>query len=164
VYPILDYRQTKDDARHPLRAFGVAAAFGVGWGALPLGIFLIGGGQLISLLSLVLYGWSAIAGVSAGAITIWTRRRSNGAETPFGLVGTYYAAIVCFWFGCCVLGGWINGGHPHSIIACLSEAALDGFGILIYLTRYATIFGIITVPICYICRQQVWELYLGRRD
>ncbi len=157
----LEYRPAHADARHPYLALLLAGAIGVIWGFLPLCIFVGTGQGMWTVPVVFLLIWSAVVGIVAGACTIWTRGRSNGAETPTGLIGTYYAAIVLFWLGLTIIE-WATYWPPSHLFgwSVLWACVQDDVALLVKLVGYGTMLGLIAVPLCYLCREQVWRTYV----
>ena len=160
MHPILEYRTGGKEVSHPWPALLLAGGLGLSWGVAPLCIFLSTGESILSKRVLLIMAWCMLIGVAAGVHTVWTRRRSDGAETPLGLVGIYYFAIVLFWVG--VSGfKWVEYRPWDALFgwSVLRECIADNLRLLLNLTGYGTVLGLIAIPICYLCREQVWRTY-----
>lgn len=140
-------------------ALAVSACTGVGWGLFVL--LLMSGGSLRDPSGR--YSWlvigliaGGIAGVCAGAFTIWSRRRNEGEESIIAGIVTYYLGIFAFWL--------VMFGIPHSIVFLLegdlfSRNFGDGVRVLWIMAFYGTFAGTLLVPFCFFNRALVWMVY-----
>ena len=100
----------------------------------------------------------AAAGLVAGWLTVWSRRRLGGRESlGQGLVG-YYGAMLAYWAGfvilrrvslCVQLGGWTDFNlHDHLML-------------IVWFVIYGTLqYGILLIPLSFLTRRFVWWAYL----
>lgn len=77
--------------------------------------------------------------------TIWSRKRANGKEKLIYLLPTYYLGITVYWFFSLFL---------------YSPFTIDTYKLLcVYFYISTIMYGIILIPLCYLTRKLVWQIY-----
>ena len=134
--------------------FIVSIVMGFGWNLIAMYIM---GGKPANALSLGFAGGGVVAGAFAGWYTVWSRRRSEGAETFFHGISNYYLAIVVYWAGIVVLerirmciqyGGWTSFDLHDQLILVFWFVVLGTFP-----------YGLILIPLGFASRHVVWKIY-----
>ena len=133
----------------------VSIALGIIWNL--LAIWLLGGRVVDALTP----GWllaGALAGVAAGVFTMWSRRQRDGEESVLYGIATYYLGIFVYWASFVVIqraimcvrhGGWTDFDlHDHAKL------------ILMFLLYGTVWFGVILIPLCYVSRYVLWQVYI----
>ncbi|HUS36180.1 MAG TPA: hypothetical protein VM680_12585 [Verrucomicrobiae bacterium] len=133
----------------------VSIALGVAWN---VAVVKLMGGRLVEAFAA---GWllaGAIAGVTAGLFTIWSRRKRDGKESFLYGIATYYFAVVVYWISfvliqrvimCARHGGWTD-------FDLRDHLAL--IGILLFYGTFG--FGLVLIPFCFLSRYLVWKIYI----
>ena len=99
----------------------------------------------------------AIAGAVAGLFTVWSRKRQGGAESFLYGVATYYLGMLTYWAGfviiertwmCLEHGGWTDFDLR------------DHLGLIWLFLFWGTVwFGVLLIPLSFLSRHFVWNIY-----
>jgi hypothetical protein len=105
-------------------------------------------------------GWllaGVLAGVAVGVFTVWSRRRRDGRESVVDGLAAYYLGMVVYWAAFVVIQraimcvqhrGWTDFDLP------------DHLGLILIFVTYGTVwFGVVLIPLCFLCRYLVWRIY-----
>jgi len=132
----------------------VSIALGIVWDVIAVRLM---GGKFVDAFSPAWLVSGALAGISAGLFTIWSRRRREGRESFFHIVATYYLGIFVYWIGIVVIA---------RAILCVQHGGWTDFGlrdhlkmILIFLTYGTYPFGLILIPLSLLSRNVLWKIY-----
>lgn len=132
-------------------------------------------GVVWHVIAMTIMGWSAtygmllpwllagiLAGHVAGRFTIWSRIRTDGAETLRYIFATYYLGMVVYWAGfviiqrivmCASNGGWTDFNLYDHLILIVWMAVLG-----------TVVWGILLIPLTALTRHIIWKTYLRNAD
>jgi hypothetical protein len=132
----------------------VSVAVGLVWNVIAICLM---GGRVSEAFSA---GWllaGALAGVVAGRFTIWSRRRRDGRESVFYGIANYYLGIFVYWASFVVI---------QRVIMCIQHGGWTDFdlhdhlSLIVVFLVYGTLwFGILLIPLCFLSRYVLWQIY-----
>jgi len=132
----------------------LSVAFGIVWHTILVVLF---GGRVSDALSwMILAG--GLAGLIAGWSTVRSRQRSQARERVLDALLTYYLAFLVYWLSGLVIKGIVGSvggsasGPPTDVLLFLRG--------LLYATFFATILGVVLVPLCVLTRYAVWTFHV----
>ena len=95
-----------------------------------------------------------LAGVAAGALTLWSRRRWNGREAVRWVFATYYIGLLVYVVARVVTAALLQGVgfYPVDMDTWSNLPTL-----LALLLTFGTLFGAVLLPLCWATRALVWR-------
>lgn len=132
----------------------VSIALGIVWNVVAVCLM---GGKFVDAFSPAWMSAGAVAGIATGWFTIWSRLRRDGDESFLYGVATYYLGMFVYWISFVVIqraimcvrhGGWTDFNlHDHLTM------------IFIFLVFGTVWYGIILIPLNFLSRHVLWEIY-----
>ncbi len=132
-------------------------------------------GVVWNVIVMMIMGWSAtygmmlpwlfagtLAGLAAGRFTVWSRIRSDGAETVRYTLATYYLGMFVYWASFVIIqrtvmcfshGGWTDFNLYDHLILIVWMAVLG-----------TVVWGILLIPLTILTRHLIWKTYLRNAD
>lgn len=132
-------------------------------------------GMVWNVIAMTIMGWSAtygmmfpwllaaiLASLAAGRFTIWSRIKTDGAETLRYIFATYYLGMVVYWAGFVIIqrtamcvrnGGWTDFNlHDHLVL-------------IVWMAVLGTVvWGILLIPLTILTRHLIWKTYLRNAE
>jgi hypothetical protein len=97
-----------------------------------------------------------VAGLAAGAFTVWSRERQQGRESIVLGLATYYLAVAVYS---------VSSTTIEIVVDLFRGTELPGihsvllFG-LFYAFFYGSILGIVLIPLCFLTRHLLWQFHV----
>lgn len=139
------------------RVATLSALFGVAWHAIVVMLIMRRGLREALSPSLIA---GALAGLCAGFLTIRSRERRLGQESVLDAVVAYYLAVLAYAVSF-VWIGLLTGVDPSG----KTMGVLDAFAVtwvaVWYSILYATLMGIVLIPLSFLTRHLLWR-FSGR--
>ena len=151
-------RATESPNRYDGDVVIVSVALGIVWNVVAVRLM---GGTLADALSPAWLLAGAIAGVAAGGFTIWSRRRRHGEESIADGLATFYLGMFAYWLGFLII---------QRVIMCVQHGGWTDFdlydhvNLIIIFFSYGTVLGIALIPLCFLSRYLVWNVYTRNPD
>jgi len=132
----------------------VSTMCGLGWNLLAVRLM---GGPWKEALSASWLAAGALAGALAGWFTVWSRRRRGGEESFAWVLANFYVGILAYWATFVVIERarlcWNHRGWTDFDL-------IDHLGLIVWFVFYGTLYyGILLIPLTYVSRWLVWNVY-----
>ena len=135
-------------------------AFGIVWHTI---VVLLMGGLTGGLTGgLMGPGWfwrmlaGLVAGLAAGAFTVWSRERQQGRESFVLGLATYYFAVAVYSVSLNTIGIVVELFRGVE----LPDAARLLFIGLFYAFLYGSVLGVVLIPLCFLTRHLLWQFHV----
>jgi hypothetical protein len=132
----------------------VSIAFGIAWNVAAMCLL---GGRVVDAFAPGLLVGGAIAGMVAGAFTIWSRRRAGGHERVRDVIAHYFITAVAYWIGFVV---------TERIIMCVQHGGWTDFDlhdhlsfVLMLVVYHGIQSSLVLVPFSALSRFVIWKTY-----
>jgi len=99
----------------------------------------------------------AIAGLCAGFLTVRSRQHRHGRESVLDGVVTYYLAVVAYAVSLVVIGLLADLGSTGKTLGVV-DALAASWALSWYAIIFATLLGIVLIPLCFLTRHLLWRL------
>jgi len=132
----------------------VSIALGIIWNVI---VVCLMGGTVADAFTLPWLPAGALAGVAGGVFTVWSRRRRDGDESVLYGIATYYLGILVYWGSFVVI---------ERAIMCVEHGGWTGFDLhdhlrlILTFVAYGSVCGVLLIPLCFLSRYALWEIYI----